>query len=666
MKDSLPLGRLSLALLIGAPLLGTSCPASAPRPPQLCKSADVQDLRFTDVSEEWGLRANLVDGFRLSTADYDGDGWADLAVSRGVGNGARDDFADSEVLRRRFLLRNTGSGGFEDVTESSGFAAVRTDASGGSDLTKGRAYSYALFADVDNDGDVDGVTMTETWEVDVDNPDTGDRTEVMLNNGDGTFSLADISTEPSELHETWLHSTSSTFLDADRDGRLDLFVGNQYGVFGVHSTAEQDHLYLGAEGYFRERTRDSGLEVGNGGSRSPANASDYTDQEGGNVSWATFGVLACDLDDDGDQDLVTQTYGRGLNQMWLNDGTGSYTNITAGSGWSRDDGDNYDTDQRFQCYCANEGAGAPDCVGVPSPLIGCSAGGWLPGWDDEIHRLAGNTFAAVCADLDNDGDADLATGEIRHWWTSGASDPSNIAWNDGGSPPTFSRRPLEDTGLAQGLTGNDWNEGDLTVGAFDFDNDGWLDLLRPQSDYPDTRMYLYRNRRDGTFADVAPEAGIDFPRAAGMAVADFDRDGDLDVATSFSRMRCDANCEYATPEVHLFRNDGAEQVNSLQLRLQGAGRGGTNRSGIGATVKVTAGGLTQVRELTGGNGHEGVQNTLLLHIGLRGECAAETVEVRWNDAAGTIQTFENLPANYETHLVEGQDEPVWPAWDGGE
>ena len=221
-------------------------------------------------------------------------------------------------------------------------------------------------------------------------------------------------------------------------------------------------------------------------------------------------------------------------------------------------------------------------------------------------------------------------------------------------------------GIEQGHTGNDWNEGDLTIGAFDFDNDGYLDILAPQSDYADTRLHLWRNRSDGTFVDDAERAGIDFPRAAGMAVADFDRDGDLDVATSFSRMRCDANCEYSTPEVHLFRNDGAEQVNALQLRLRGKGRDGTNLSGVGAEVRVTAGGVTQVRELTGGNGHEGVQNTLMLHIGLRGECSAETVEVRWNDAAGTVQTFQNLPANYETVLVEGAEQPVWPGWDGGE
>lgn len=651
---------LSFAIFIA------SCQSVGPRPPEACAPGAVADLAFTDVSDEWGLRDLQVDGNRLSTADFDGDGWPDLVVTRGVANGVRDEYGNSEVLRRRFLLRNTGSG-FEDVTESSGFAAVRTSPSGESDPSLGRAFSYAQWADVDNDGDLDAVTITDQWEVDADNPDQGDRTEVMLNDGDGTFSLVDLTSEDSQLHEAWLHTTSSTWLDADRDGRIDLFTGNQYGVFGAHSTAEQDHLYMGRDaGHFSEKTRDRGLEMGQGGPRSASSASDYTDDEGGNVNWATFGVTSCDIDRDGDTDLITQTYGRGLNQLWLNDGEGQYTNVTAGADWSRDDGDDYSTDERFRCYCANEGAGAPDCAGVPGPVIGCSAGGWLPGWDDEPHRLGGNTFAAVCADLDEDGDYDLATGEIRHWWTPGASDASTIAWNEGGSPPTFERRSRDSIGLEQDHDTNDWNEGDLTVGAFDFDNDGWLDLLRPQSDYPDTRMYLYRNGRDGTFRDKAVEAGIDFPRAAGMAVADFDRDGDLDVVTTHSRMRCDGQCAYETPEVHLFRNDSGNQANGLTLRFRGAGRGATNASGIGVTVEVTTGEHTQVRELTGGHGHAGTQNGLALHVGLGEACVADSVKVIWNDAARTEQVFEELPANWETVFVEGQEQPEWPAWDGGE
>ena len=645
-------------------LVALGCPSErAPaRPPERCDDRSVAPLRFRDASEEWGLRALGVVGNRLSTADVDGDGRAELFVSAGSGMGERDAFANPAAPRRHFLLHNTGEG-FTDVTAESGFAAVRTSAAGATDPTQGRAYSYALLGDLDDDGDVDGLTVTERWDVTVDAPDTGDRNEVLLNDGAGAFSLVDVSAERSGFHEAWDRSTAATLLDADRDGRLDVFVGNQYGVFGVHSTAEQARLYLGREGgRFSDKTDDAGLTRAQGGPRSPAGAASYNADDGANVNWATFGVLSCDLDRDGDADLVTQTYGRGLNQLWLNDGDGTYTNRTAGSGWARDEGDDYSTDQRFRCYCANEGDGVGECAGIPDPIIACSGGDWLPGWDDQGHRLGGNTFAAVCADLDGDGDPDLATGEIRHFWTPGASDPSNIAWNQGDQPPTFLRRPLEEIGLAQVHDTSDFNEGDLTVGAFDFDHDGILDLLRPQSDYADTRLHLYRGLGEGRFEEVAQDAGIDFPRAAGMAVADFDGDGDLDVATSFSRMRCDAECVYDTAEVHLFLNETGSQASVLSLRLQGRGRGGSNRSGVGVEVRVTAGGVTQIRELSAGNGHQGVQNTLSLDFGLGERCAAERVEVRWSDPAATVQTFEDLPANWDTVLIEGSETPRWPEW----
>ena len=45
---------------------------------------------------------------------------------------------------------------------------------------------------------------------------------------------------------------------------------------------------------------------------------------------------------------------------------------------------------------------------MPAPRIGCSPGGWNPGWDDQPHRLGGNTFAATCADFDGDGFDDRA------------------------------------------------------------------------------------------------------------------------------------------------------------------------------------------------------------------------------------------------------------------
>ncbi len=637
----------ALLLLIGCP--SEPGPAEAPRPPEACRSESTPDTWFSDQSDAIGLRELVVEGNRLSITDLDSDGWPDLAVSRAT-NGLRDDF---EGTRQHHLLRNTGGDGFEDVLESSGFSATR-------DGDVGRAWNFALWGDVDNDGDLDGLAIVAKHEVDADHPDLGDRSEVLLNDG-GSFTFA----EADDLQAVWANSTSASLLDADRDGWLDLFVGNQYGVFGNHATSEQDRYYQGrADGRFRDRTEQAGLSVDSGGIPGTATAAAYSADMGQNVRWATFGTTVCDTDGDGDADLLTQTYGRGLNQHWENQGDGTFLSRTAESGWHSDlaeGGGDYSTDQRFRCHCQGAGAATEECQGVPNPIIGCTPGGWTPGWDDQPHRLAGNTFSAACGDLDGDGDLDVATGEIRHWWTPGASDPSTVLWNDGGDVTGWERRPLEDIGLALEQTTNNWNEGDLTVAIADLDNDGHADILRPQSDYPDTHMRLFHNDGDGTFTQRAAEVGIDFQRAASVALSDFDQDGDLDVFTTFSRMRCDADCEHATPEVHYFRNEVGHTRNTLQVRL--VGTGGVNRSAIGARVAVTAGGRTQIQELGAGAGHQGVQHELMLSFGLGEACMADSVTVTWPDVEATTETWEAIPANWAVTLRKGDEQPTWRGWE---
>jgi hypothetical protein len=619
-----------------------------PRPPEACKAPPglPEGAWFSDRSDEIGLRALGVEGNRIATADIDGDGWPDLSVAR-VGDGVRDAF-DQETPQQHFLLRNVDGAGLEDVLRASGFSATR-------DGGEGRAWSFALFADVDNDGDRDAMTFLSAHTVDVDHPDTGDRSDVLLNQGDGTFVLSDDDT----LRSSWLMTTSASLVDADRDGRLDLWVGNQYGTFGSPSTSQQDLLLLGrGDGRFEDGTAAAGLETAAGGS-----AATYVADMGGGVRWATFGTLACDVDGDGDSDLMGLSYGRGLNQYWENRGDGTFTNRTADSGFHSDlaeGGGDYSTDERFRCYCQDTNHASAECQGIPAPRIGCTPGGWTPGWDDQPHRLGGNTFAATCGDLDGDGDLDVATAEIRHWWTPGASDASTILWNEGGSPPRFERRPKEEIGIALVPNVTEWNEGDLTVTTLDFDGDGVLDLLRPQSDYPETWMRLFRGRGEGTFQEVSGRSGLAFPRAAGVALMDFDRDGDLDVFTSFSRMRCDADCAYGTPEVHYFRNDVGQDSNLLNVRL--VGTGGSNRDAIGARVRVTAGGRTQVAELLAGHGHQGQQDELVLSFGLGDACAAERVEVVWPDAAATTEVWEQLPANWGVTFTQGEEQPTFEGW----
>jgi len=165
----------------GGPDSGDGAP-DAPdveRPPEIC--LDPEGLgagpHFTDVTEELGLGPSGLDiqGGGVVSVDIDGDRWPDLVTLRRVNGGVRDDEADPVWNTR--VLRNTGGDGFEDVTMASGLVDTR----GGG---WGRPITLLIFADVDNDGDTDAYSGTR---IDYDVTSVGDSTEIMLNNGDGTF-----------------------------------------------------------------------------------------------------------------------------------------------------------------------------------------------------------------------------------------------------------------------------------------------------------------------------------------------------------------------------------------------------------------------------------------------------------------------------------------------
>lgn len=608
--------------------------------PKACAPATpwTDQVAFTDRTAEVGLEA--VDGIRLSTADLDGDGYPDLVV-RGHALGARDSFAPGGE-RHTFLLMNRPSpdGGrrFEDTTEASGLLAVP----GGGN---GRTAHIVVFGDVDNDGDLDafsGVSLNP----DPSKPDNGDRTEVLLNAGDGTFTLApggDVR-HPDKRYA----AGGATFVDADRDGRLDLFVG--YGNGAVEP--DLDRLYVGdGAGSFKDVTKLVGLETDHWTTYDVLNA--------GHASRNTWGATACDVDDDGWPDLLTQSYGRFWNGLWrggFEAGTPLFTDRSVESGYGMDHRTDWTTNLNAQCYCQLEPA-AEGCDQAPPPpsffpCVSTDKLRWSHATDRMPFRLGGNTFSTVCADLDDDGDLDLVNFEIVHWDVGDTSDPMEILVNDGTG--TFTRPGNDATGLTRSWDGLDWNAGDMTGAVFDFDNDGRKDLYVGSSDYPYTRGFLFHQGDDGRFTEVPPVLGIDHARSHGVAVADFDRDGDLDVVLGHGTARCsgDPTC-YPTAEVHYFRNEVGAGAHWLQVRLEGGP--GSNRAAIGARVKVTAGGRTQMQEIGGGYGHYGMQNDVVLHFGLGDACEAD-VEIRWPDAALAHETWTTVAADQRVLLRQGDPE----------
>ncbi len=599
------------------------------------------EAAFVEATADWGLDGVLA--VRVSITDVDGDGWPDLLLRNG---GGPDDYAAG--TQSRFVMRNTGAGTFEDVSDTSGLFRGRLDGVSGS-----RPAELMMSGDVDNDGDLDVFTATGRQDIAVE----AETSEILLNDGAGRFTLAD---DNSAFLGVLSVPVGATFADVDLDGNLDLFVSNN--MRGGDNSPLQDRLFFGlGDGSFVEATDAVGLTTSQWN-----NIGRLNDAEGHSWGWA---AAACDLNNDGMVELLSASYGRAPNHLWQASEGGEqgveFENRSVDSGYAYDHRDEWWTNYNAQCYCADNPT-AEDCDLAPEPedygvcqQLFAGFGGqyrWSHSGDREPWRLGGNSATTTCADLDNDGFLDLFTGEIVHWDVGPNSDPAEAAYNLGEADVRFDRPGREALGLERPRESSRWDDGDMNNAIFDFDNDGRQDVYISSSDYPDTRGHLFHQLDDGTFEYVELEDGIDHWRSAGAAAADLDRDGDLDLVVGHTRMRCGGNypddCDDA-PYVRVFENLGAGDNSFVQLRLEGSGT--TNRAALGARVTVARCGETLTRQVDGGHGIVGTQEDPVLHFGVGTDEEVE-VTVHWPDAARSAQTFTVTTG--ATYSVRQGDEPV--------
>jgi len=185
----------------------------------------------------------------------------------------------------------------------------------------------------------------------------------------------------------------------------------------------------------------------------------------------------------------------------------------------------------------------------------------------------------------------------------------------------------------------------------DYDLDGFPDIFAAnggtdESQVRDARArlsqppLLFRNRGNRTFENVTAALGDAFNRpmmARGAAYADFDGDGDLDVAVST-----------LNGPAHLFRNDGGNRRNWLRVRTIGSR---SNRSGIGARVRVTSASGTQWQMVHSGSSYAS-QSELTLTFGLGADTRVSRLDVEW--PSGRTGTFEDLAPNQVVGIDEAR------------
>lgn len=603
---------------------------------------------FVERTADWALDALGVHGTRISVGDIDGDGWADLLVRRG---GRRADVLvdDPDTRRRHHWLLQNDRDRFRDVTEASGVLAVRGDYP----LPVGRPIEVATFGDVDGDGDADlytGVDTREPVTLEREGEDpivVAERSELLLNDGTGVFTLAPAD-HPLRRLGTDDVPSGAAFVDADRDGHLDLWMSQ--GGLGAFL---QDRLWRGdGAGGFTDVTALAGLETVDW-----VQIEDINQALGHTTAWS---ATACDLNDDGIPELLAASYGRAPNHLWQGRDAGGgvrYENRSVASGYAYDDDFTWTDNQFAACFCASNPA-AEGCADAERPAIACNQQNWRHQQDREAFRLGGNSGATVCVDLNNDGHLDLYTTEIKHWWAGSGSDGSEPLINTGEPDVRFERPGREATGtVIEHNTGLSWDEGHITAGYLDVDNDGRQDVYIGATDYAGNRGRLFRNVSEwggaARFEEVPVEDFFEHNRSHGMAVADFDRDGDLDLLVGHSRARCDANAPndcYPTMQVRLFENTLGDQGNWLQLDLVGGPE--SNRGAIGARVEVRTAAGVQVQEVGGGYGHFGAQRDRVLHFGL-GEACEVVVRIRWPDGALSTQHMR-LGSGHRYRVVQGE------------
>jgi enediyne biosynthesis protein E4 len=539
---------------------------------------DAFPVTFVDVAGPAGLSEPIIyggleqkkyiietNGNGVAFLDYDNDGWLDILLP----SGSRLEGFPAGKEPTIKLYRNQRNGTFLDITAK---AKLRQ-----------AGWASAICAgDYDNDGYED--FYLTYWGQNV----------LYRNNGNGTFT--DLTQKAGLGTKGTRWGSGCTFVDYDRDGKLDLFVAN-YLKFDLEKAPEPG--------------------------------------KGANCTWKGIPVNC------GPKGLPTDT-----NLLYHNNGDGTFADVSDKSGIAK-------VERRYSMTAITtdfNNDGWPDiyvaCDSTASTLYRNNRDGTFTdvalesgtAYNEDGQAQAG--MGVAIGDYNGDGFLDI-------FKTHFADDLPILYKNNG-------REFFEDASREAGFDHTRYVE--WGTGFADFDNDGWPDIMIATGNvYPEVEKVfteyphrsprlLYQNLGNGRFKEVTTSSGpgvLTAKSSRGCAFGDFDNDGDVDVLI----MNMNEPPSLLRNEYNGRQNP--QKNNWVKVKLIGTK---SNRSAIGARVQVRSGAHLQTQEVTSQSSYYS-HNDLRLHFGLGQSAKAVQIEIRW--PSGEVETIKDAAINQKVTIKEG-------------